>query len=350
MGGKTPAKTGARIDYLSEIRAISCIAIVVFHAYLLMAGDASSFSWVTASLAVRKALMWAVPCFVMVTGALLLNPDHTVTVRKIWTKYIPRVLGALLLWSLVGLIFDAATGVTVYKSAGEAAIGYLKIIFTGSGWAPMWYLYLIIGLYILLPVYRAAAKGLGKAEMNYLLLMYVIFLSVIPTIQTVSGQQIGFYICVSTAYPLYLFLGHALVSGKTRISGWAGAVMLIASTLIVAWMAYFAVIRQLQTPTQLLNDYGFILHVLQAAGFFALAMAWTLPGWLKRMLLVIDRRSFGIYLIHFFWLKAFRNLFGMSLAASGNPASVLILAVLAFVCSLVTVAVLRHIPGIRRVS
>ena len=139
MGSKTPAKTGARIDYLSEIRALSCIAIVIFHAYLLTAGDASSFSWVTASLAVRKALMWAVPCFVMVTGALLLNPDHPVTVRKIWTKYIPRVFGALLLWSLAGLIFDAATGVTVYQSAGEAVLGYLKIIFTGSGWAPMWY-------------------------------------------------------------------------------------------------------------------------------------------------------------------------------------------------------------------
>ena len=180
--------------------------------------------------------------------------------------------------------------------------------------------------------------------------MYVIFLSVVPTIQTISGQQIGFYICVSTAYPLYLFLGHALSSGRTRISGCAGAVMLIASTLVIIWMAYVAVIRQLQTPTQLLNDYGFILHVLQAAGFFALAMAWTLPGWLKKLLLVIDKRSFGIYLIHFFWLKAFRNLFGMSLAASGNPASVLILAALAFVCSLVTAAVLEHIPGIRRVS
>lgn len=37
--------------------------------------------------------------FFLCSGALLLPPEKEVTVRRVWTKYIPRILAALLFWA-----------------------------------------------------------------------------------------------------------------------------------------------------------------------------------------------------------------------------------------------------------
>ncbi|MCQ2512339.1 MAG: acyltransferase family protein, partial [Lachnospiraceae bacterium] len=61
----------------SYIRSLACIGIVFLHmiygAVTIYGGDAAelprNISWI-----VVNNLYWAVPCFVMVTGALLLDP------------------------------------------------------------------------------------------------------------------------------------------------------------------------------------------------------------------------------------------------------------------------------------
>lgn len=140
------------IFFLSELRAIACIAIVILHTFYAASVYAPDHTARIAALTTRNLMMWAVPCFVMVSGALLLDPAREVTYRKIFRKYIPRVLAALVLFSVVFQIFDDATG--------ESGIQFKTILYglqnavTGSGWKHMWYLYLITALYLLLPFYR----------------------------------------------------------------------------------------------------------------------------------------------------------------------------------------------------
>ena len=61
---------------LSFLRAVACVAIVVLHtvnsAAILYEGRISRVDY-GVSMAVVEALAWAVPCFLMVTGALLLD-------------------------------------------------------------------------------------------------------------------------------------------------------------------------------------------------------------------------------------------------------------------------------------
>lgn len=97
-------------------------------------------------------MMWAVPCFVMVTGALLLDENREVSFDKLFNKYILRALGALVVFSMVFRIFDI---IMDKESFGLKSIlkGFYEI-FTGTGWSHIWYLYLLIGLYLLLPFYK----------------------------------------------------------------------------------------------------------------------------------------------------------------------------------------------------
>ena len=165
------------IFFLSELRAIACIAIVILHTFYAASVYAPDHTARIATLTTRNLMMWAVPCFVMVSGALLLDSAREVTYRKIFRKYIPRVLAALVLFSAVFQIFDDATG--------ESGIQFKTILYglqnavTGSGWKHMWYLYLITALYLLLPFYRKIAASLNSKDTYYLLSVYLVFLSLL---------------------------------------------------------------------------------------------------------------------------------------------------------------------------
>ena len=64
----------------------------------------------TADFAVTKTcenlLMWAVPCFLMVSGALLLNPAKEIPLKKLFGKYIKRMFLALLIFTFIFQLFD----------------------------------------------------------------------------------------------------------------------------------------------------------------------------------------------------------------------------------------------------
>ena len=67
------------------LRVIACLAIVILHtAY----GAGSEFEEVitsfqhTVTMTVTNCMMWAVPCFVMITGALLLPPEKDISYEK----------------------------------------------------------------------------------------------------------------------------------------------------------------------------------------------------------------------------------------------------------------------------
>lgn len=149
------------IHFLSELRAVSCIAIVLLHTFYAASAYAAPGSTAhLVAISVRNLMMWAVPCFVMVSGALLLDQARVITYRKIFQKYILRILLALVLFSVGFQVFDDITGNSGLHLT--TLLHGLQNAVTGQGWKHMWYLYLIIALYLLLPFYRKIAAGLTK--------------------------------------------------------------------------------------------------------------------------------------------------------------------------------------------
>lgn len=67
----------------------------IFGTLLIHASAAGGFAGAPGSFGWTSALFWncllrsAVPVFFLCSGALLLPPEKEVTVRRVWTKYIP---------------------------------------------------------------------------------------------------------------------------------------------------------------------------------------------------------------------------------------------------------------------
>lgn len=311
-----------RIRYLSYIRAVACIAIVILHtvdAALMLYGDQLPQAEQTAAKSVVYCMMFAVPAFVMVTGALLLKKERNVTLKVVFGKYILRVLLALFVFSEIFSLFD-----TLMNKDGAGAGFLLRGLWntvTGRGWAHLWYLYLLIGLYLFLVFYRAVAHHVSDREYRYLLIVYAVFLSVLPILQ-IWRIPFGFYIHVSTIYPFFLFAGYALAEGKLKISSWL-SVLLILAGLAGLVLSTFASVRNERILNGNLLDYSSVFVLLLSVGFFALmkncldkekiiskkpdlrTTVYELkkPNALGRILLELDRCSFGIYLIHMLFVR-----------------------------------------------
>ena len=106
---ETVKTVSGHIYGFSYLRAVACIAIIVLHvAYsaALMFGGSISQTQNIVSMIIVNCMMWAVPCFIMVTGALLLNKARKITYRKLFGQYILRVFGALVFFGMVFRIFD----------------------------------------------------------------------------------------------------------------------------------------------------------------------------------------------------------------------------------------------------
>ena len=310
----------------SNIRAISCIAICILHTFFAAVSIFQPEKGLyAASYAVRNAMYFAVPCFVMVTGALLLDPAREIGFSKLFGRYIRRILLALVIFTLLfALFFD-------------------------KSWAHMWYLYMLLGLYLLLPFYRKAAAASDRTELRYLLLVYLVFQSGIPLITRLSGNTPGFYISVYTVYPLYLFLGYALKEGAVRIPRGIALLLFLAGTAVIAVPSYLAYAGDLEAVQKIVGNYSYPGVIAQAAGAYALIDGLSGDGAVSRLLQKIDENSFGIYLIHMVFLKLVTFVWKWNPYAHGGLLMVLGLSLAVFAVSWAAVWLLRKIPGVKKV-
>ena len=281
------------------------------------------------SFTVRNCMLWAVPIFVMVTGALLLNPNRKLGYRKLFSRYVLRILVALLgcvfLCNILDqYIFKTETAKHVFPFLLDAIRDFL----TAGGWDLLWYLYMLVALYITLPFFRTLTKNSSRTDLIYAVALLFCFQSLIPTTAHLLGTESGFYILIFSIYPLYILLGYWISGLQTQNAPGAPALhfggfpkqkeCLGLAFFVVAVCFLFDIVFSIAcfkfgwiTLFENMTLYSFPVTVVQAAGIFYIFEKIPLKA--PSLLMDIDRHTLAIYLIHIFLLKLLSN------AASFNP-------------------------------
>ncbi len=334
-----------------HLRAVACLFIILLHTVdstSLMYGIKLNSFWRAAGFqAVTNELMWAVPCFVMVTGALLLPPEKVIGYRALFTRYIARVVKAIVFF---GVLFVALEVIFNPDQRTWAHVGCgLYEIFSGDSWSHMWYLYCLLGLYLLLPAYKAVTAHAGRRDILYLLAVYGLFEAAVPLLG-IWNIRCGFYIHVSSIYPFWLFLGYYLRRwGKLirrALYGW----VFLGATVAIAAASLARTYWRLDMLSPLFS-YSSPLVILQAgglAGWFFQSRADG-SGTMSRVLCNIDRHSFGIYLIHMAYIRLFYKHLHFDPFAIGAVPGVLAVALGAFLLAYGTEWVLRKLPPFKSI-
>lgn len=274
----------------------------------------------------------SVPLFAMMTGLLLLPIRESAT--EFYKRRIPRVLIPMVLWSAVYYLIPWLTGVagldksvitTLFpfefspsQEAGDAMRNIALIPFTFNGYTThMWYLYMLIGLYLLMPFFSAWVEKRDSTMTNTYLLLWLCSLTLPYLKQLIAPNLFGecawnefgtFYYFAGFAG--YLLLGHILARRHhmplRRII--AMGVMLYISGYIITYTGYasMAVQYSYEEAPELLELFWQFCSpnvVLMALGIFLVVQRINITSpRLQSLLAATTRCSFGTYLMHYIFI------------------------------------------------
>lgn len=291
----------------------------------------SSFQ-TTASVIIQYIMNWAVPCFVMVTGALLLDNDKEITYKKLFTKYILKIILVILIFSVIFQLIDTILSNQLIDL--QTIVAGIKNALFNRSWIHMWYLYMIVAVYLMLPIYRKITARANKKDIFYLLILYTIFLIIVDILNNgikysdilinqsnyTTSEVIGlinevrsptFYIFVQKVWPLYLFLGYAIHKNILNIKPLASIIMLTAGILSVVILVLLSNSINNITVTMICNVLCSFnsspIYLFMSLGIFSLLhnLIELKSEIVVKSINKIDNCSFGIYLIHLIPIKIF---------------------------------------------
>ena len=141
------------LDYL---RVFASVAIILLHVtaqnmcYVELAGT----EWNIYNIC-NSASRWGVPVFVMMSGALFLPRE--IPTKTLYTKYIARMAIAYVVWSLFYAIVDPI-GNLIFTEGYQ--VSFVEIIGNFiSGAVHLWFLPMIIGLYMCIPLIKQLTQN-----------------------------------------------------------------------------------------------------------------------------------------------------------------------------------------------
>ena len=322
------------IVWLDVVRFIAMFTVVCCHCtdpFNFYPGTAPNIGEIKLWGAIYGSVLRpCVPLFVMITGALLLPVRGDAS--TFYKKRIPRVFYPFLIWSVLYNLFPWITGLLglnpqiildFFPYAGEevmqqsfsVSLEYILMIpFNSSILAVhMWYIYLLIGLYLYLPVFSAwVEKASERAKLMFLLAWGVTLL--LPYYyQFVSNYLWG--TCSWNSFGMlyafagfngYLLLGHYLKNLEWSLKKTlAIGIPMFAAGYAVTFLGFRHITALPEYTDEMLElffTYCSLNVVMMTIPVFMLAKKVKVNSErMKKALANLTVCGFGIYMIHYFF-------------------------------------------------
>ena len=322
------------IVWLDVVRFIAMFTVVCCHCtdpFNFYPGTAPNIGEIKLWGAIYGSVLRpCVPLFVMITGALLLPVRGDAS--TFYKKRIPRVFYPFLIWSVLYNLFPWITGLLglnpqiildFFPYAGEevmqqsfsVSLEYILMIpFNFSILAVhMWYIYLLIGLYLYLPVFSAwVEKASERAKLMFLLAWGVTLL--LPYYYqfvsnylwgTCSWNSFGMLYAFA-GFNCYLLLGHYLKNLEWSLKKTlAIGIPMFAAGYAVTFLGFRHITALPEYTDEMLElffTYCSLNVVMMTIPVFMLAKKVKVNSErMKKALANLTVCGFGIYMIHYFF-------------------------------------------------
>ncbi len=292
---------------------------------------------------------FGVPVMIMISGMFLLRPDKNISIETIYRKYITRIVTAFIFWSAC-----YAVCVTYFKSAQfdiTAVPLFLKTF--GNGYYHLWFCYLIIGLYVILPFLRLIVQN--KRLTEYFLLLSFLFAIVIPTAKLIPLDFLQKLLSLTDNLLLYFVLGYTFyfvigyylheypLTKKQSYGVYFGGIIGLVATISLTAMISLNAIQ----PTEMFYQYLSLNVMLTSVGtlvfFENIIGKIDFSDRFRKLVLLFSECSFGMYLCHVFFIEIFTKI-GLTTTVINPVIAIPILAIMVFLGSFCVARVLYHIP------
>ena len=339
--------TQTHLGWVDMLRIIACFFVVVSHCSdaFLVAQDPNDFleGWGIGSI-----VRCSVPLFVMMSGVLLL--PTSLNMSEFYTKRLKRLAIPLVFWSIVlpilFFLYQNMTSGCSFPLLDSSAYTLKSTIIKASTFflnfnydtTPLWYLYMLIGLYFIIPILSTWIMNTTRKEIKTFLVLWGITLF-LPYLE-ITVQLIGYTgypgnsnilgVCdwniFGTFYYVsgfigYLLLGYYLKTYPLQWSWRKTLLICIPSFIVGVFTTFISLVMAAQYAPQhtsfawLFNTFNVFLITFPV--FVVIQKINIKPS---TALSRIASTTFGIYLCHFFFIHVGYDLCQYILPENASPA------------------------------
>lgn len=293
----------------------------------------------------------SVPVFLMCSGALLLNPQKPLTIKKLYTKNIFRIIVAMIFWGMIYKLYHL-TGQGLSGFTPAAVFQALKEVLVFKNEFHFYYLYIILLVYAFLPVTRVFTAHAAKKELQYFLAVWFALGIVAPIAKffwpfhLISGTPLQAIMNMYYSAIGYGILGYYIQAYPPK-KAWPCALLFLAGFAGVFGVTVWRSIAEGKLY-QLFFEGMSPCVAFMAAGLFGFVTARVKPEThVCRWVTHVSRASFCIYLVHIIFLWVFAR-FGLTVAVLPALISIPLISAAVYLCCEPVYLLLSHIPGLKK--
>lgn len=351
-----------RVVRYDIIRIVAILMVLILHCSTKLVVASADSGLVFQSANILNGIGRAgVPLFLMLSGALLLDEKKTFDTKKFYKKSLLGITLLLLFWLLFYAAWRSFLLPQMGVNTGLPAPGFTEYLLKLPGFYPhLWYLFMLIGLYLAIPVLRLFVK---KENKNYVLGFILVAalaqfitktagLLTLHADYTIADFMNKFHLEYATGYLPYLLLGWYLSQFPLKksyrillyLSGLAGVIF-----SIFAVSAYFP---------EIVNIHEYVMEpdtlpaMLYGAAVFTFLCELTKDRSTKNSIIrELSLSSFGVYIVHVAILDILTD---SILPFSGSwidlpVVYILCLFLITYGLSLAIVLPLSRVPGVKKI-
>ena len=306
---ETKVKKKKRIFYFDQIRAFAIVLVVMIHVCntFMNAHAVGSAGWSIPALT-KSFCVIAVPLFLMISGALLLNRAYDL--KDYLSRRFVRLILPVIFWGIILILVNLYAG-SPYM-AHKTNIYDMVIWFLNNGY---WFSWMLISIYLFIPVVNSFIKEYSFKGLEYFLAIWFIYL-ILFSFKLYPLWQID--LSYFAGYIGFIVLGYYLNNKEFKFSD--RTMFIIGILIYLIFSAANCYLRVNCLYTGVLIERVGLIAVLQASGIFLFMKYFAIYSEknidsisnkiysffkdtiLGKLTLSISLCSYGIYLTHYLFL------------------------------------------------
>jgi surface polysaccharide O-acyltransferase-like enzyme len=241
----------------------------------------------------------------MLSGALLLQPQKaSEPIRVFLKKRLSRIGIAFVFWSVIYFAWDFFVNHTALTVNSVT-----QSLLNGGAYKQFWYIYLIMGLYLITPVLRVVTANADRKILRYLIILWFIGVALVPLFHLISGLQVDNNLFVFGGFIGYFVLGTYLIGTEVKTGTlkrllFAGIILTIICTYLMSFVF------------QSMGQYNYFIYITSATVVVSAVCLYMLLGkypknWpqnshprLKRLVQAISANTLPIFFFHVIIVEA----------------------------------------------
>lgn len=207
----------AWLTYGDAMRVLGVLAVIVVHTcdMVMFSKPAGSAYWWAVNL-LDATGRWAVPVFIMLSGALLLSPSRQESAGEFYRRRLARLGIAVAFWSAFFMVFAVEY---LGPAWGAAPAAVWKQLLAGAPYVHLHFVFRLGGLYLITPMLRVYVRH-SPWNLRALMVLVILGLGMANSVASCFlGQLVGgnmLYTQPSAFMILWPFLGFYLAGNVLR--------------------------------------------------------------------------------------------------------------------------------------